>query len=102
MSTAIQHMVIFCLKQPAGSAEADQFLTDGQRLLTSIPVVKNFRAFIQVSSKNDYDYGFSMEFADQADYGTYNAHPVHTDFVEGRWVPEVSRFLEIDFKGYGA
>ncbi len=102
MSTAIQHMVIFCLKHPAGSAEANQFLEDGQRLLTSIPVVKNFKAFNQVSPKNDYDYGFSMEFADQAEYDTYNAHPVHTDFVEGRWVPEVSRFLEIDFKGYGA
>ena len=64
--------------------------------------MKNFKAFNQVSPKNDYDYGFSMEFADQAEYDTYNAHPVHTNFVEGRWVPEVSRFLEIDFKGYGA
>ena len=26
MNTAIQHMVIFCLKHPAGSAEANQFL----------------------------------------------------------------------------
>lgn len=94
----IQHMVIFDLKHAAGSEEAKKFLSDGERLLTSIPVVKQFGAFKQVSAKNDYEYGFSMVFDNQADYETYNAHPVHVDFVENRWVPEVSRFLEIDFQ----
>ncbi|WP_164545473.1 GNAT family N-acetyltransferase [Paenibacillus albus] len=98
---SIQHMVIFDLKHSAGSAEAEQFLKDGQRLLTSIPVVRSFQVFNQVSAKNDYQYGFSMVFDNQADYEAYNAHPVHVDFVEGRWVPEVARFLEIDFKNYG-
>ncbi|WP_219835229.1 Dabb family protein [Paenibacillus sp. R14(2021)] len=96
----IQHMVIFNLKHEAGSPEAEKFLQDGSRLLTSIPVVKSFKVFKQVSPKNDYDYGFSMIFSSQADYETYNAHPVHVDFVENRWIPEVSRFLEIDFESY--
>ncbi|WP_308637751.1 Dabb family protein [Paenibacillus silvisoli] len=96
--TSIQHMVIFDLKHEQGSAAAEQFLNDGERLLTSIPVVKEFRVFNQVSAKNDYDYGFSMVFDSQEDYETYNAHPVHVDFVENRWIPEVARFLEIDFK----
>ncbi|RAP74469.1 Dabb family protein [Paenibacillus montanisoli] len=96
--TSIQHMVIFDLKHGQGSAAAEQFLNDGERLLTSIPVVKEFSAFKQVSAKNDYDYGFSMVFDSQEDYDTYNAHPVHVDFVENRWIPEVARFLEIDFK----
>ncbi|MBP3966333.1 Dabb family protein [Paenibacillus lignilyticus] len=96
--TSIQHMVIFNLKHEQGSAAAEQFLNDGERLLTSIPVVKAFSVFKQVSVKNDYDYGFSMVFDSQEDYETYNAHPVHVDFVENRWIPEVDRFLEIDFK----
>ncbi|MBM7568947.1 Dabb family protein [Paenibacillus sacheonensis] len=98
----IQHMVIFNLKHEAGSEAAAAFLRDGERLLTSIPVVKNFSVFKQVSPKNDYDYGFSMQFADQAEYEAYNAHPVHVDFVQTRWEVEVSRFLEIDFENYGA
>lgn len=95
---AIQHMVIFCLKHAKGSAEEVAFLNDGQSILTSIPVVKNFSVFNQVSPKNDYDFGFSMEFANQEEYDTYNAHPQHTAFVQERWLTEVERFLEIDFQ----
>jgi hypothetical protein len=95
---AIRHMVIFNLKYSKGSAEADKFLSDGKRILTSIPEVTKFEACNQVSPKNDYDYGFTMDFANQADYETYNAHPAHESFVEERWKKEVDRFLEIDFK----
>jgi hypothetical protein len=94
---SIRHMVIFNLKYPKGSAEAEKFLNDGKSILTSIPAVQNFGVFRQVSSKNDYDYGFSMDFASQADYDSYNEHPFHVQFVQDRWLVEVERFLEIDF-----
>jgi hypothetical protein len=94
----IQHMVIFNLQYPEGSAKALSFLKDGTRILSGIPVVKDFQAFKQVSAKNDYQYGFSMVFASQADYTTYNEHPDHVAFVEERWKKEVTDFLEIDFK----
>lgn len=93
----IRHQVIFDLKHGKGSAEADRFLKDGWRILTSIPAVRNFEVLKQVSPKNDYTYGFSMEFASQADYDSYNAHPAHVAFVAERWETEVERFLEIDF-----
>jgi heme-degrading monooxygenase HmoA len=93
----IRHQVIFCLKSGRGEA-AERFLADGRRDLTSIPGVQAFHVFRQVSPKNDYDFGFSMEFADQSAYEAYNAHPVHTAFVRDRWQTEVSRFLEIDFR----
>jgi hypothetical protein len=38
-----------------------------------------------------------MEFADQAAYDSYNAHPEHRSFVEKRWLQEVSDFLESDY-----
>jgi hypothetical protein len=94
---SIRHMVIFNLKYPKGSSEAEKFLNDGKSILTSIPAVQNFGVFRQVSSKNDYDYGFSMDFASQADYDSYNVHPLHVQFVQDRWQVEVERFLEIDF-----
>ena len=94
----IQHMVIFNLPYPGGSAEATKFLKDGTRILSGIPVVRDFQAFKQVSPKNDYQYGFSMVFSNQADYTTYNEHPDHVAFVQDRWMKEVSDFLEIDFK----
>ncbi|MCC3376883.1 Dabb family protein [Cohnella sp. REN36] len=94
----IRHMVVFDLKHPRESAAARQFLEDGRRMLTSIPTVRNFGAYDQISAKNDYAYGFSMDFASQADYDAYNDHPAHMQFVRERWETEVTRFLEIDFR----
>ncbi len=39
-----------------------------------------------------------MEFADRAAYAAYDAHPNHVAFVRDRWVPEVAKFLEIDYE----
>jgi hypothetical protein len=95
---SIIHSVIFNLKHPEGSEEENRFLEDGRAILSSIPVVGNFKVFRQVSPKNDYAFGFSMEFAQSDDYETYNSHPLHEQFVSERWVTEVERFLEIDYR----
>ena len=100
MTAQIKHMVIFNLVYEKDSSEAKKFLTDGQTLLTSIPVVKEFQVLRQVSSKNDYDFGFSMVFDSDEDYEAYNNHPVHQSFVAERWKKQVSRFLEIDFRAF--
>ena len=94
----IQHGVIFSLTYPADSAVASKFLEDGRRILTAIPVVREFQVFRQVSQKNEYDFGFTMVFGSKEDYTTYNEHPDHKDFVENRWMKEVEKFLEIDFE----
>jgi hypothetical protein len=93
----IRHSVIFTLKHARGSLEEKAFLRDAL-VLTEIPGVEKFEQLRQVSRKNDYDFGFSMEFKNQAAYDAYNVHPKHVAFVEGRWVPEVERFLEIDYE----
>ena len=92
----IRHTVVFSLKHAAGSAEEGAFLREAL-VLADIPGVEKFEQLRQVSPKNDYAFGFSMEFADQAAYTGYNEHPVHVAFVRDRWVPEVERFLEIDY-----
>ena len=93
----IRHTVVFRLKHPAGSAGEKKFLTDA-RMLAAIPGVEKFEQLRQVSPKNDYRFGFSMEFADQAAYSGYNDDPDHVAFVRDRWVPEVEDFLEIDYE----
>jgi hypothetical protein len=96
----ITHSVIFTLKHPKGSAAEKKFLADAQRILSAIPGVQDFRQLRQVSRKNDHDFGFSMEFSDQRAYDGYNDHPDHVAFVRDRWIPEVHRFLEIDYEAY--
>lgn len=96
----IIHSVIFTLKHDLNSEQAHTFLSDGKTLLSSIPSVKNFQVFKQTSVKNNYQYGFSMEFASQADYDAYNNHPTHEAFVNNRWNVEIEDFLEIDYEAY--
>lgn len=96
----IRHTVIFRLKHPRGSREEAEFLAEGRRL-ADIPGVQRFEQLRQVSPKNDYHFGYSMEFADQAAYRHYNDHPVHVAYVRDRWLPEVEAFLEIDYEPLG-
>ena len=92
----IRHTVVFTLKHVAGSAAEGALLNDA-KVLAGIPGVEKFEQLRQVSPKNGYAFGFSMEFADQSAYSGYNQHPDHVAFVRERWVPEVERFLEIDY-----
>ncbi len=96
----IRHTVAFRLVHPAGSDEESNFLA-AARELASIPGVERFEQLVQTSTKNDFAFGFSMEFADAAAYDGYNQHPVHTSFVQERWLPEVSDFLELDYEPLG-
>jgi Stress responsive A/B Barrel Domain len=93
----IRHTVAFRLKHAPGSAEEKAFLLDAANILATIPGVKTFEQLREVSPKNDYAFGFSMEFADQAAYDDYNGHPDHVAFVRDRWMDEVEDFLEIDY-----
>ena len=92
----IRHTVVFRLKHPRGSAEEASFLAGGQAL-ADIPGVERFEQLRQVSPKNDYHFGYSMEFADQTAYQAYNDHPAHVAYVENRWIPEVEAFAEADY-----
>ncbi|MGQ8872017.1 Dabb family protein [Paenibacillus sp. TSA_86.1] len=92
----ITHMVTFSLYVGKDTTEAEVFLKKSKEALAAIAGVEQFQVLRQVSAKNEFDYGFSMEFADQAAYDAYNDHPVHREYVAERWEKEVSRFQEID------
>lgn len=96
MNHSITHMVTFSLHVGKDSPEAIAFLKESAAELAAIPGVQQFEVFHQVSSKNEYDYGFSMIFANQDAYDSYNNHPVHQNYVATRWLTEVSHFQEID------
>lgn len=92
----IRHTVVFRLKHAAGSAEEQDFLQSIQRL-ADIASVRRFECLRQVSPKNKFSFGVSMEFDSAQGYESYNLHPDHTRFVQSRWIPEVADFMEIDY-----
>ena len=92
----IRHSVVFKLKHKAGSPEEKGFLDEAWKL-KSIPGVRKFEVMKQISYKNPYSFGISMEFEDQKDYDFYTNHPDHSRFVEQLWIPNVEVFMEIDY-----
>jgi hypothetical protein len=99
MQSSIQHVVIFNLKN-SEEQHIRSFMGNSRTILSGIPNVQHFEAVKQVSVKNSFLYGFSMSFADDAAYQSYNAHPAHTAYLENYWFKYVSEFLEIDFKPF--
>lgn len=93
----IRHTVVFKLKHEAGSALESKFLKAVGEL-ANIPNVENFECLKQISKKNIYTFGLSMEFSSDYNYQSYNTHPYHVNFVQTRWILEVSDFMEIDYE----
>ncbi len=92
----IRHTVAFTLVHPDGSEEEHDFL-EAAGQLAAIPGVDDFELLAEVSPKNGYRFGISMEFADRSAYDGYNEHRDHVRFVQERWLSEVSDFLELDY-----
>ena len=96
LAPRIRHTVAFTLGHEEGSEEERDFLATAAAL-AEIPGVEAFEVLREVSPKNGFRFGLSMEFADQAAYDGYNEHPTHVAFVQERWLSEVSDFLEVDY-----
>jgi hypothetical protein len=95
----IRHTVVFKLNHPKDSPEEKRFLEEIQKL-SSIPGVKKFELLRQVSKKNNFDFGLSMEFESVKAYEGYSNHPDHNTFVKTYWVTQVKDFMEIDYEPY--
>lgn len=93
----IRHSVIFKLKYPENSPEAKEFFIAAKKL-ANIPGVQNFECLKQTSKKNKFDYGLSMEFANQQLYDAYSNHVDHVQFIQQYWLKYVEDFLEIDYE----
>ena len=93
----VRHTVVFKLKCPGNSPEEKDFLNAAKKL-ANIPGVQNFESLKQISKKNKFDFGLSMEFANQKLYDDYSNHPDHVQFIQQFWLKYVEDFLEIDYE----
>lgn len=93
----IRHTVVFKLVHERGSAAEQNFLNIANQLQT-IPGVEKFECLRQVSAKNTFTFGLSMEFKSQVEYDGYNNHDLHQAFVNDVWIPQVEDFMEIDYE----
>lgn len=92
----IRHSVILKLKSDINSADKRAFFEAVDKL-AAIPEVQKFEVLKQISPKNKFEYGISMEFDTQEQYDFYSNHPQHQAFIQDFWIKAVEDFLEIDY-----
>jgi len=92
----IRHSVVFKLKDQISDSEVNDFFIELKKL-TVIPGVQNFECLKQISKKNNFDFGLTMDFKNEAIYEQYNNHPIHVNFVKHIWLNDVADFMELDF-----
>ncbi|HLO43292.1 MAG TPA: Dabb family protein [Leadbetterella sp.] len=95
----IRHSVILKLKSTLTVEQKTSFFA-AVDALRNIPNVRQFEVLNQVSSKNKFEYGISMEFDTNEQFDAYTIHPDHVAFVSDFWIPNVEDFLEIDYTLY--
>ncbi len=95
-SHMIRHSVILKFKQNITDAGKQAFF-DATFQLAKIDGVHKFEVLNQTSSKNNFEYGISMEFDSQKEYDFYSNHPEHQSFIQDIWLKYVDDFLEIDY-----
>lgn len=93
----VRHSVVFKLKDQISPGEVHKFFVEIKKL-TSIPGVKKFECLKQISKKNNYSFGLSMEFDSWDTYDKYSNNPNHTAFVQDYWLKYVKDFMELDFE----
>jgi hypothetical protein len=93
----IRHSVILKLKDKISGEEKQAFF-DAIDKLALIPNVQKFEVLKQISTKNKFEYGISMEFDNQEQYDIYSNHAEHVAFIQNFWMKSVEDFLEIDYE----
>ena len=93
----IRHSVLFSFKAVTEPALVQAFFK-AAAALARIPGVQQFEILRQISKKNGFDYGISMEFNNLEAYDHYSNHPDHQLFIQDYWLPFVADFLEIDYE----
>jgi hypothetical protein len=92
----IRHSVILKFKKTISDFEKKAFF-DATFQLAKISVVQKFEVLNQISLKNKFEYGISMEFDSQKEYDFYSNHIEHQSFIQNYWLKYVDDFLEIDY-----
>jgi CMP-2-keto-3-deoxyoctulosonic acid synthetase len=91
----IRHAGLFTFKTNVTEQEKRSFFS-ALKDLEQIESVKKLEISRQISPKNKFEYGFSMEFANEDIYKAYNIHPQHDAFVQNYWLKYIEDFMEID------
>ena len=96
------HIVIFWTK-PGLAGAADELLAGAEKYLKPIPGIRHFHVGRMAPSQRPvvdqtYQVGLNVVFADKQAQDSYQAHPLHLEFVEAVFKRVCERVVVYDFQ----
>ncbi|MFW2440197.1 MAG: Dabb family protein [Arenicellales bacterium] len=96
----VEH-VIFFNTEKLNAAAIEDMMSEGRRVLGSIPGVQRVFAGHAFTEDSPYRHCWVVRFSARPVIDSYRVHPAHQDFADKRFRPYASDRVSIDFEGCG-
>jgi len=94
----VEH-VIFFNTEKLNAAAIEDMMSEGRRVLGSIPGVQRVFAGHAFTEDSQYRHCWVVRFSARPVIDSYRVHPAHQDFADKRFRPYASDRVSIDFEG---
>jgi hypothetical protein len=93
-----RHVVMFRLVDGVSAAVREEILQGLARLAREVPEIHSFTFGVDAGlAAGNFDIAVVAEFADEAAYARYAAHPAHVEFVSKKVRPYLSERAAVQF-----
>ncbi len=93
----VEHLIVYNT-QDASSAEVDAMMTEGRRVLSAIPGVRQVITGTSVKENAAYRHCWLVRFVSPAVIDSYRDHPDHQSFADQRFRPKAADRISIDYR----
>jgi len=93
----VEHIIFFNTEK-LDTAETEEMMSEGRRVLGAIPGVQRVFTGHAVADDSSYRHCWVVRFAGRAVIESYRKHPAHQDFADNRFRPYAGSRLSIDFE----
>jgi len=91
----VEHLIFYNLTCP--EQEAETVIAEGQRVLATIPGVRQVFAGKAIDESGKYRYCWRVQFASAAVVDSYRDHPLHVDYANTYFRPNAGDRVTVDF-----
>ena len=93
----VEHVIFFNTRK-LDTAETEDMMSEGRRVLGGIPGVQRVFTGHAVADDSSYRHCWVVRFAGRPVINSYREHPVHQHFADNRFRPYAGTRLSIDFE----
>jgi fructose-bisphosphate aldolase, class II len=95
----VEHVIVYNINK-LDDGGADAMMREGQRVLSTIPGVRQVVCGKAIKQDAQYHYTWLVRFCHPAVIDSYRDHPLHVDFANQRFRPVAGERITIDYQTF--